>query len=512
MNKPQTHYAPDNNLITWYMHINQGMIKPLRWQKPLFQTLQAAVTGKISKILISAPPQHGKTMLTINAFTSWYMLNNPDDKVILTAYSQQRATKYGLTIRNIINRYSKDTLYKPRLSQDQHSKTNFTFEYPHQGELLATGSHGSIMGNPANLIVIDDPIKELRDATSQLMQENLDDWYVGSVNTRLRKNDVHRRPILLVVAQRLNKHDLQGILQEKYKVLSGVEAMKRINNMEYIPTDTVVNLNFPALCEDPETDILRRQKGEALWPSHKSTEDLMVDRKMMGEYRFKTIMQGDPQDLQDYLFTRDMFYDDMGNLTGLVSRHTVPPLPIGRFWDTAARSNKTSKVKKHGDYYSGIQVGYDLPREAYYCFGLQHGKNHARRVAQLIASTAKQDGFQKFTYIAQEPGSMSPMFLSIIEDYLRGYKVHYQPEKDNKVFRSIELQSVCNRGALYFVVDDADNPRPDELKWIKTIIDELCAFDGMESDASKGKHDDIVDSLSSAINFYYLNKHLYPNY
>ena len=47
---------------------------------------------------------------------------------------------------------------------------------------------------------------------------------------------------------------------------------------------------------------------------------------------------------------------------------------------------------------------------------------------------------------------------------------------------------------------------------ISRINFELCSFDGTESDATKGKHDDIVDSFSSAINFYYINDYLYPNY
>jgi len=494
----------DNNLVSWYMNINYGLMKPLRWQKPLFKVLANALVGNVSKILISAPPQHGKTMLAIEAFTSFYMVNNPDDNVIVTAYSQQRATKYGLNIRRIIEEFGEDTRYKPQLNQSQRSKTEFLFQYPYKGSLLAAGSHGSIMGNPANLIVVDDPVKELRDATSVLMQENLDDWYVGSINTRLRKNDINRRPILLVVAQRLNEKDLHGILQEKYKVLDGLDAIRAIDNNEYIPSDTVLNLNFPALCEDPSTDILHRKKGEALWSKHKSTEDLLIDREMMGEYRFKTIMQGDPQNIEDYLFTHDMFYDEEENLTCTVNIKDVPAVPIGRFWDTAAQKTNKSSLKKHGDYYAGVQVGYDGFTKTFYCFNLKHGKDKAINVADLIHATAIDDGYEKFTYIAQEPGSMSLLFLQKLEEALQGYKFIYQTEQGNKLFKSIELQSVCARHGLKFVID----PYGDNT-WIETIIDELCHFDGEESNASKGKHDDIVDALSNAINYFYLNKHLY---
>ena len=92
----------DNNLISWYMYINDGLMKPLAWQKPVFKILHYALAGRVSNIMIDAPPQHGKTHLVINAFTSFYMVTNPDDKAIVTAYNQNRATKYGLILRDII--------------------------------------------------------------------------------------------------------------------------------------------------------------------------------------------------------------------------------------------------------------------------------------------------------------------------------------------------------------------------------------------------------------------------
>lgn len=496
----------DNNFITWYMHINGGILRPLRWQKPLLKVLQSAMMGKVSKILVSAPPQHGKTMLMINAFASLYMCNNPNDKVIVTAYSQQRATKYGLTLRNLINRYGQNTMFRPRLSQDQQSKTNFIFDYPHTGELLATGSHGSIMGNPANLIIIDDPIKELKEATSKVMQESLEEWYIGSINTRLRKNDVKRDPILIVVAQRLNQHDLQGILQNKYKVLENREAMNRIESMEKIPKDTIINLNFPALCENPETDILGRQRNEALWKQHKNTEDLLIDRKMMGEYRFRTIMQGDPQEYLDYLFTHNMFYNENEELTCTIPYTDVPPTPQGRFWDTAGTTDNPQANK--GDYFAGIKGGYDYwNNETLYIYNMRRGKRKALEVARLIKRTIVQDGPDAFTFIQQEPGSLSPMFLQTLQQEFEDYEIMFKPAPSNKSFSSVNLQTLASTGRLKFVV----YPHQD-TEWIYTIIDELTHFDGEPSDAGKGKHDDIVDSLSMAANYFVENRDYYAPY
>ena len=90
INSPKQYgYAeyPSDSLVDWFNHIHYYTYKPLKWQIPLFQVLDYAVQGKVSRIMISAPPQHGKTELLVNTFISYYMVNNPQDKVIVTAYS-----------------------------------------------------------------------------------------------------------------------------------------------------------------------------------------------------------------------------------------------------------------------------------------------------------------------------------------------------------------------------------------------------------------------------------------
>lgn len=492
----------DNNLVNWYLHINEGLMQPLRWQRPIFKILHYALAGRVSKISIDAPPQHGKTHLLVNAFTSFYMVNNPDDKVIATAYNEKRATKYGLILRDIINRYGENTTFKPRIRQDQHSKTNFMFEYPHQGELLALGANGSIMGNPANYILVDDLIKGLKEANSPTVQENVREWHIGTLSRRLRKNDVGRDPLFIVIAQRLGLMDYQGILEDLYDFIDGKEALEILDSGGSIPKDTFVKLSFPALCENKEKDLLHREIGEPLWSAHKSREDLLNDKRMMGEYRFRTIMQGDPQEYKDYLFTRDMFYDDNNQLTCTVPYNMVPSVPMVRFWDTAA----TSKNTKSGDYFVGIMQGYDYwQNETLYLFNMKRGKHKALTVVNTIKNSIISAGKDKKTYIQQEPGSMSVMFLQLLQQELKDYTIEYGVAEGNKLFSSVELQTLASEGRLKFVT--YPNQSDD---WIHTVIDELTHFDGEES--NNNKHDDIVDSLSMGANYFLQNRNLYTPY
>ena len=493
-----------SNLFSWYLHINNYIFKPLRWQRPLFKAVQYALAGRCSNVMVSVPPQHGKTVFLSEAFTSYFLVNNPDESVILTAYSQQRATKYGLRVRDIINRYSSYTMFKPKLSQDQQSKADFELGYPYKGRLLAAGAHGAIMGNPANLIVIDDPIKELKDAGSPTMQDNLEEWYSGSINSRLRKRTDGKPPIVIILAQRLNTRDLQGILMEKGNYIDGKEALARLDNGETIKHKTWVNLNFPAICDDPDTDLLGRKMGEPLWAEHKNLEDLKYDRELMGNYRFNTIMQGKPVKLEGAIFKRHNFYNEDGTLNCLVPESLVyEHLPKVRCWDLAARFKSVDL--DGADEVSGILTSHDPKTDNLYIFDIVNGKYTATRLLHEIKRTIHDDGFNIVTNIEQEGGSHSVLFITQLSEELDQYNIiHHKPIGD-KAYRTLELQRYCDFNKLKFVVNEHENKN-----WIYKVVEQLISFDGSDSDASKGKHDDIVDSLSASAN-YWLLEHNKPS-
>lgn len=502
-------YYISDNLIDWYKAISYNMYKPLKWQIPLLKVLNYAVAGKVSRIMISAPPQHGKTVLICDAFTSWYMVNNPNDKIILTAYSQQRATKYGVKIRDIINIFGKQSRFKPQLKQDHKLKTNFMFAPPFTGELLAAGSHGAIMGNPANLVVIDDPIKELSDARSPTMQENLNDWYLGSIDTRLRKRANNKPPILIVVAQRLHQRDLQGLILEKEPYIGGKEALKVLEAGGTIPANQWVYMNFPALSIGAEADILNRPRDTPLWSAHKDYNDLVTDRKRKGSYRFEMIMQGNPTREEDYIFKHEWFYNDEGyetdNLNCVVPYvKELDILPKFRFWDLAGTSKKPTK---QNDFYAGSLLAKDYESDILYVFDIKHDKKQALGVLNVIKETIVKDGFSVKTVFEQEPASQSTIFLQELFNDFYMYDTEAVKPTEAKIYRSYELKRLAENGALKFVVKDADS-----YKWINKAIRELERFDGGESDGSKGKHDDIVDSLSSGANYFKINDNVIGGY
>ena len=98
-------------------------------------------------------------------------------------------------------------------------------------------------GFGADLLVIDDPIKDRVEANSEVRRNQVWDWYTEVAKTRLQRGGLE-----LLMMTPWHEDDISG----------------RIQNSAGASRWTVLRL--PALCDDPATDPLGRTQGEVLWP------------------------------------------------------------------------------------------------------------------------------------------------------------------------------------------------------------------------------------------------------
>lgn len=161
---------------------------------------------EIEKLIINLPPRHGKTEFITKYFTAWYLLKNKSHKVLLTAYSDALSRNFSRTIFDIIN----SELPKLNSKIDPKSKSVSNFRIlPEKGEFYATGSDGSLTGRGADLLIVDDPIKNAVDAKSLVWRDRLWDWFLSTAYTRLEPGG-----IIVIVMTRWHKDDLIGRIEE----------------------------------------------------------------------------------------------------------------------------------------------------------------------------------------------------------------------------------------------------------------------------------------------------------
>ena len=461
----------------WSIYINNGYWQPRDFDVLIIELLQYALQGKVSKILLGVPSRHGKSTLISKNFASYFLAHFPNDKVILTAYSQGLASEFGGQVKDVLNYYGGLSPYKVSLSTDSKAKNKFKLNHPYHGQMLAVGAGGSILGFGAGLFIVDDPIKNVADAESKVKQQRLADWFGGTAKTRLERRSNGLPPIMLVIAQRLHLKDLHGIIRETEPTIPAKEGLAILRGGGTIDPNTWIDLNIPAICDSPD-DLLGREIGEALWPAQRSTEWLMAERKAMGSYLFNAIYQGQPVERDGNIFKREWFMDDRTHyIYNQITRDELPSdLPMMRYWDFAASG-------KDGDQTSGLLTGYD--GENLYFIDLVHGNWSSNEVLKRFKKTAHKDGRGVLIKIEQEPGSGSKLLISRFrnEKSLRKYHIRADKVHLKKNVRSFDLEAIAEHHRCYFVRAD----------WNIDLIDQLVSFTGKE-----GASDDMVDTATGS--------------
>lgn len=246
--------------------------------------LERIERGEIDRLAVFMPPRHGKSNLASEIFPAWYLGRRPEEQVMFTTYGQDLADGFGRKVRNAVadprhTRSFPDSI----LAEDSQSAKKFNTTKG--GVYYAVGAGGAVTGRGADLLIIDDPLKNREEADSKLIRDKLWDWYASTAYTRLMPNGA-----VVLIQTRWHEDDLAG------------RVLKQGGW-------TVVNL--PALAE--ANDPLHRLQGAALWPDQYNEVALENIRATIGEREFAALYQQRPAPLEGALFRR-----------GWIGRQVVP--------------------------------------------------------------------------------------------------------------------------------------------------------------------------------------------
>ena len=255
-----------------------------RWQRArhldlLCDVLEEVERGDLTRLIITMPPRHGKSMTVTESFPSWFIGRNPDRRVIEVSYGSELAQKFGLSNRRKIEEFGMD-IFGIRVSSENASKTNWGL-VGYSGGMISAGIGGSITGQGADLLIIDDPIKNRKEAESQTYRDSIWSEWQDTLSSRL-----HPKGRVVVIMTRWHEDDLVGRLLEQSSLWQVI--------------------NLPAEAE--ENDILGREKGQLLWPEHEFNEKWCAEKKAeLGTRSWESLYQGHPRPSDGNLFRQSMF-------------------------------------------------------------------------------------------------------------------------------------------------------------------------------------------------------------
>ena len=271
------------------------------FHKKYYELLQKFAEGKIKRLIISMPPQHGKSEASSRRLPAYLLGIKPDLRIALVSYNITFARKFNRTVQRIIDTIKYSNIFpSTRLNRSTFKKTigNYIrtadeFEVVEKkGAFKVTGTGGPLTGEKVDVLILDDLYKDYAEANSPLYRQKVIDWYTSVATTRLH-NDSQE----LIVFTRWHEDDLVGFLERKGKVIDYTKDTV----LEEIPDDMFLKLNFPALKEGDPTELDPREKGEALWEDRHSRKKLEAQRSL-DESKFQALYQGNPKFIDGLLY------------------------------------------------------------------------------------------------------------------------------------------------------------------------------------------------------------------
>lgn len=244
------------------------------------------------KLLLLAPPNMAKSTYVSNAFVKWYLGRHPDHNVLALTSADTNAGFFGGAVKEGL---AHDTRHKnvfPALA----CRPNFKRGWSGDGCFLlgtpsdqpwpayrSVGWGATIMGQRANLIIVDDPLSQ-KQAESPTEQRFSWRYLEQTVTKRLQRPDdadtqeqveIEEEGILVAVMTRWVEDDLAGKIKEQ---------------AEENPNEWLV-IELPGLAE--EDDPLGRGVGEPLWET-RFPLDFYLREKAKDEATFQIVYQHNP--------------------------------------------------------------------------------------------------------------------------------------------------------------------------------------------------------------------------
>lgn len=249
--------------------------------KQFCETLQAFAHSKKKVLLVDMPPRHGKSR-TLQLFVEWSFGHNKNLKVMTASYNSVISSDFAKGVRNSIQEEHLDDerpVYNDvfpdiRIKKGDGAMEKWALEGGYNN-YLATSPDGTATGFGADYIIIDDLIKNEKEARNTNIKAQHWKWFTDTMLSRTEANYK-----IMVVMTRWATDDFAGKILKHYG--DDVEHI----NVKAIQDDGTM------LCEE----ILPRAEAED-------------KRRAMGRDIFSANYQQEPIDLQGRLYSGFKTYD-----------------------------------------------------------------------------------------------------------------------------------------------------------------------------------------------------------
>lgn len=413
----------------------KGVQPSWEWDWPYLKyirgELENVTRGITFKLMLFMPPRHGKSEMVTVRYPVYRLKDDPTLMVIVAAYNQALAEKFSRKSRRAAQVADID------MSKDRAAAHDW--ETTSGGGVRAAGVGVGVTGHGADLIIVDDPVKNREEAESHTYRDRVWDWYTNDLYTRLEPGGA-----IILIMTRWHDDDLAG------RILKSEDG------------ENWRTISLPAFAE--EGDLLGRTVGEPLCPARFDTPALEAIKKVLGRdfnalYQQKAIPREGEMFKREFLEIVEVAPEDVRRV---------------RYWDKAGTAGAGART-------AGVRMS--TKDGVYYLEDVIAGQWASADRERTMRSTAVLDGKRVRIVIEQEPGSGGKDSAAASVKNLAGFVVSLDRVTGDKILRAEPLSSQWAAGNVKVV----------RGAWNALYINELLGF-------PSGSFKDMVDASSGAFN------------
>lgn len=445
-------YAVCRDRLLAFTRLTYPRYQVAKHHRVIAEALEKLESGEIKRLILNIGPQRGKTELATVRFIPWWLGRNPDSPVIAISYGSDPVERFSRNARDVMVSDEYARVF-PGVELDASSRSVTYWQLKgRRGGLRAASIGGAVTSFPADLIIIDDPHKDVKSAESEAERQTVLDFYTGVAYNRLSPDGR-----IVIIQTRWVENDLTGYVVEQQK--SGGDIW------------TIITI--PAV-ENPETDIDADGReyyagGEPLWPERWSLADYNRIRRNIGERDWQSQYMCQPNPPEGSLFKTSWF---------TISPRAPEGLNWVRSWDLATTE------KESGSRTVGTKLAVDITKTLW-IEDARYGHWEWPEARRRIITQASIDGPEVTCLIEKGAFQFGRLAMDLIDNWediripVRAVPVQKLGDKEARA-RPWSARAEAGRVVL---VGTPDTP------WIQEFLREAASF-------PYGKTNDFVDAVS----------------
>lgn len=262
--------------------------------KEMCNKIQEFINQEDKKFLvINLPPRHGKSFTSQNT-VEWLFGSNPSLKVMTGSYNETLSGQFAKQVRDTIQNVKvddklvyNDIFPRTKVKYGEASASMWSLEGNNQKNYLATSPTGTATGFGANIIIIDDLIKNDEEAYNENTLEKQWSWFNNTMLSRLEGDWK-----VIIIMTRWAERDLAGRVIETFGDLVEVIKYKAIQEDGTMLCDEILSKQ--------DFEIKIKEMNEDIVQANYNQEPIDVKGRLYGEFK---VYEKLPQVNQIYAYT-----------------------------------------------------------------------------------------------------------------------------------------------------------------------------------------------------------------